>query len=166
MKLILISFILVSLSIAQTRPTGGSGPRTKDASKDEIFFNSLVSSIETTIEMNYDDCQIGMIRPETFSLIEIYQLLNAMHALNSISDFKTYDKHSLNECHPTTMKLSPQMICLTKGTELSLRLLSSYRGGTYILQKRFSMEPNAVKEMVDFFNLLNISKQDQKIYKK
>lgn len=162
MKLILVSIFLIGLSFAQTRPTGG--PDVRNFTRDEDF-KTVVSLIETAVEMNFDECQTGMIRPGTFSIKEIYQMLNSMYVLNYISRLNVHEKHSPIECDETIMKLTPQMICLIKGTESSFKLLSSYRRGSILIMQRFNIQPAEAHAMMDFFNTINISKQNQTIYR-
>ena len=136
----------------------------RNFNRDEDF-KTVVSLIETAVEMNFDECQTGMIRPGTFSIKEIYQMLNSMYALNYISRLNAHGKHSPIECDETIMKLTPQMICLIKGTESSFKLLSSYRRGYILIMQRFNIQPAEANAMMDFFNTINISKQNQTIYR-
>ena len=161
MKLILVSIFLIGLTFAQTRPTGG--PKFMLFNRDEEF-KTVVSLIETAVEMNFDECQTGMIRPETFSIKEIYQMLNSMYALNNITRLNANGKYSPIECDETIMKLTPQMICLIKGTDSSFKLISSYHKGSILIMQRFNIQPAEANAMMTFFKNINISKQNQTFY--
>ena len=138
MKFILFLFFLIGLTVAQTRPTGGTGPDGNSLFDDDESFNIVVSLVETAVEINFYGCQTGMIRPKTFSLKEIYQLLNSMYALDYITRMNTHTKYSPIECEESIMKLTPKMMCLIKGTELSFELLSKYPRGEVLLKKQYN----------------------------
>jgi hypothetical protein len=161
MKLIFIFCFLLSFASAQTRPTGGTGPKFDFELISQVL-SPLDFLISTRVKENYAKCGITLTRSEHFNIYKVYVTLSTLNLLKSMQEIK-FHKYSFEfDCVKGSITLNNQMSCLLEGTDQNLNYFVSHPFSTEYLQTVYNLRPEEAKSVMDFLFKVNLSLKDRK----
>lgn len=160
MKMIFFFCFLLTFAFAQTRPTGGTGPKIDSDLSISQTLGPLDLLISERVKQNYDKCGLAISRPENFNIYQVYVTIMTLKVLNSIQDLQIHKNSYKQDCGINSIPMIIEMSCLFEGTDQNLSLFVTNPYSVKYLENEYHLQPEEAKRMMNVFLNIFLSLKD------